>query len=284
MTLETKLLGFLGPHGTFTEMAAHKLAANATLFPYASISDVLDAVNEKKVDSGAVPIENSIEGSVNVTLDWLAHEGDLYIIQEIVMPIEHNVLSYSSYLIDKVKHIYSHPQALAQCRQFLRRMYPQALIHPVDSTAEAADFVAQKKDPTMIAIGNSLCGEQYGLNIVETSIQDETENFTRFVEVGKSPKLRLQQEEGLPFKTSILVTLGENKAGALYHVLETFANHSLDLTKIESRPTRKTLGTYHFFIDFLNHYHTQESQAAIQDITALGCSVKWLGSYQSYVL
>src|ERR1700730_13129888 len=104
MTLETKLLGFLGPHGTFTEMAAHKLAANATLFPYASISDVLDAVNEKKVDSGAVPIENSIEGSVNVTLDWLAHEGDLYIIQEIVMPIEHNVQSYSSYLIDKVKH------------------------------------------------------------------------------------------------------------------------------------------------------------------------------------
>lgn len=261
-------IGFLGPHGTYTEEAASKL--NGKLIPYNSIIEVMEAVKKNKVDMGVVPIENSIEGPVGITLDLLVHDYDLKIIGEIILPISHNLLLNREGSIEDIKKIYSHIQALSQCRKFIGKMDFKPIATP--STSGAAEMVKYEKDAA--AIGSKKAAELYDLNIFANDIQDYENNSTRFVIIS----MDYCKPSGHD-KTSIVFSLFEDRPGGLYDVLGEFANCNINLTKIESRPSKKKLGKYIFFIDFLGHFSDKKVKNILNNIKDKVSYVKILGSY-----
>ncbi|OEF95644.1 prephenate dehydratase [Desulfuribacillus alkaliarsenatis] len=276
-------IGYLGPKGTFTQQAAEQLMPdNHQMIPYPSIADVLIAADEGEVDAAVVPIENSIEGSVNLTVDFLAHQVELYIVKEVVVPVSHSLLVNKGVALHDVEVVASHPQAIAQCRQFLREFVPSAITETVHSTAKAAEMIHESKSTKMAAIGTVLAAEIYDLNILAANIQDRTNNNTRFVLVTKKRDELVEyvSTPHEPWKTSILVTLGKDYPGALYEVLRSFAEEEIDLTKIESRPTKKQLGSYHFFIDLQGHIDDPSVQRALAHVKKTGSTLQYLGSYQ----
>lgn len=268
-------VGYLGPRGTFSEEASrrHFAGQDVEWRLYSSFLDVLDAIQEREIDYGVVPIENSIEGSVTMTLDGLIRDPDLFIEAEIVLPIEQNLLVNEGTVLSDIREIWSHPQALAQCRNFIREL--DAKVKTWDSTASAASELASCKRKDVGAIGNSWAAKIFGLQILQSNLQDVAENHTRFVVVRRG-------EETVPGadKTMLLVTLNEERAGALVHVLNVFAAFDLNLTRIESRPTRRKLGTYQFFIDVEAGINRTELQKAISIIGTFGHQVRVLGSYR----
>ncbi|OEH84413.1 hypothetical protein BHU72_09340 [Desulfuribacillus stibiiarsenatis] len=276
-------IGYLGPRGTFTQQAAEQLMPkNRQLIPYPSIADVLLAADEGKIDAAVVPIENSIEGSVNLTVDFLANQVELYIAKEVVVPVSHSLLVNHGVHLDQIQTVMSHPQAIAQCRHYLREFLPNAQTEHLQSTAKAAEYIHENKDRDKAAIGTVLAADIYDLTILAANIQDRTNNNTRFVLVTKKWKELLEyvRSDNEPWKTSILVTLGKDYPGALYEVLRSFAEESIDLTKIESRPTKKQLGSYHFFIDLHGHIDDEKVQKALAHVKKTGSTVQFLGSYQ----
>lgn len=269
-------VGFLGPEGTFAEEALHHHFAENEVegVPYPTIVDVLEAVDAGMVEYGVVPIENSLEGSVNVTLDWLAHQGELWIGAEVVLPIVQNLLTLPGVRLEEVREIGSHPHALAQCRRFLRSL-PGVQVHAWDSTAGAALEVARRGRRDFAAIGTAFAAQKYGLEILRANIGDADDNHTRFVIVGKKP-------DTLPAaanKTMLLVFLAKDHTGALVHILNVFTALEINLTKIESRPTRRGLGSYHFLIDLDGGVQEEAVQKAISIIGTYGHRIRVLGSF-----
>lgn len=268
-------VGFLGPRGTYSEEVAGNLfGGKVELTPYSSIDAVIRAVASGEISEGIVPIENSVEGSVNITLDTLAHEVELYISREIVMPVRHNLLAREA--LRDVSLILSHPQALAQCRRTLARLYPSAGYRAVESTAEAARKVAEG-DSGLAAIGSRGAADLYGLSVIAADIQDKDSNSTRFVTLGMFP---VGQTGSGPWKTSIVCQIDGSKPGSLYRVLAEFAERNVNLTKIESRPARTGLGAYLFFFDLEGGVGEQCIQEALQAIADKSLWFKNLGSYQ----
>ncbi|MFZ7101919.1 MAG: prephenate dehydratase [Peptococcaceae bacterium] len=237
-------LGYLGPQGTFTQRAAVEFSRrhSADLKAFPSIPHILNAVDQAEVELGIVPVENSIEGTVNITLDMLAHELDLFINGEIVIDIQHFLLGNNANGAGITK-ICSHPQALAQCHKYLYEFYPAAERIAVNSTAEAVQKVKARAGG-FAAIGSLWAAERYGLHVISSNISDNKINQTRFLILGK-------KNYGLnkPTKTSLCLALRENKPGELYEILEIFAREQIDLSKIESRPAKDELGNYIFFLD-----------------------------------
>ncbi|WP_232695587.1 prephenate dehydratase [Brevibacillus daliensis] len=277
-------LAFLGPSGTFTEEAARSLpiAKGFTFQPYANIIDVLEAVLQRKNDIGVVPIENSIEGTVNLTLDWLIHGEELPVLAEIALPITQHLLVSSKkekFDIQDIQKVLSHPHAIAQCRLYLKEVLPNVQIEYTNSTAEAAKLVSEHPEEPWAAVGTRLNTEIYPLQMASESIQDYSNNVTRFFLVGIKP-LELPSSDA--HKTTILVTLPEDYSGALYQVLAAFAWRKINLTRIESRPTKKALGSYHFVLDLVNKLDDVLMPGAFAEIEALGCQVRVLGSYPVY--
>ncbi|MHC1760980.1 MAG: prephenate dehydratase [Negativicutes bacterium] len=237
-------VGYLGPQGTYSEEVAQNLFGDsATLQPYSSIDASIRAVATGEIPECVVPIENSLEGSVNVTLDTLAHEVELLITREIVMPVRHNLLAREAGR--GVKLVLSHPQALAQCRRTLARLYPAALFRAVESTAEAARRVAEG-EKGLAAIGSRNAAALYALDVIAADIQDTANNCTRFVTLRVQPA---GSSESGRWKTSIVIQIDGSKPGSLYRILAEFAERGVNLTKIESRPARTGLGAYLFFLD-----------------------------------
>jgi prephenate dehydratase len=261
-------IGFFGPAGTFTEEAASLVGDD--LVGFDSILEVLDAVKMDYVDVGVVPIENSIEGPVGVTLDLMVHDYDLKIKQEIILPISHNLLINPEANIDDIKIVYSHIQALSQCRKFTEGL--SVVVNSTPSTSAAAEMVKGKKNTG--SIGTKRAAEIYGLKIAASDIQDYKNNVTRFVVIDKEDHKRTEND-----KTSIVFSIMEDRPGGLYEILEVFADNNVNLTKIESRPSKEKLGSYIFFVDFEGH-RTDELIRNILDtlISRLG-SIKVLGSY-----
>ncbi|GAX91494.1 prephenate dehydratase [Effusibacillus lacus] len=268
-------VGYLGPRGTFSEEASLRYfeGQDVDYHMYPSILDVLDAVQEQEIDFGVVPIENSIEGSVTMTLDGLSKDPDLFIVAEVVLPIEQNLLANVGTLVSDIREIWSHPQALAQCRDFIRGLGARGKAW--DSTASAAAEVAASGRKDVGAIGNSWAAKKFGLVILQSNLQDASENHTRFVVVRREEKALSDAD-----KSMLLVTLNEERAGALVHVLNVFAALNLNLTRLESRPTRKKLGTYQFFIDVEAGWQHDHLQKAISVIGTFGHQVRVLGSYR----
>ncbi|MBS7287957.1 MAG: prephenate dehydratase [Candidatus Freyarchaeota archaeon] len=268
-------VAYLGPRGTFTEEATRKFfnEIDAELIPITTISGVISMIEEGHADMGVLPIENSVEGSVTTTLDLLVRS-NVKICGEIILPIEHSLIGKEKIGFNEITAVYSHPQALAQCRNFLAKNLPQARLHETSSTAEAVRLVALSDAHDVAAIGSVAAAELYGLLILARGIQDEQTNETRFAVIGT----RLMPLTG-DDKTSIAIFLLQDRPGALCEVLEEFKERNINLTRIESRPSKKILGDYIFFIDLEGHIEQPEVRESIERISSKAGFVKILGSF-----
>ena len=243
------------------------------LVAYCNIPAVMESVVNEECEYGVVPIENSIEGPVGVTLDSLAHKFDLNIFKEIIIPINQNLIVNPGCKMEDIEEVYSHSQALAQCRDFINGKNIQP--HFAVSTARAAkDIIGDK---TKAAIGNKKIVELYGLEILESNIQDMDNNETRFVVVSK----KCHEMTGND-KTSIIFSIYEDKPGQLYKILGIFEKNNINLTKIESRPSKKGLGKYLFFVDFEGHIEDESICNILKEIETNTYLLKVLGSYPKF--
>lgn len=270
---ESRVVAYLGPQGTHSEEIALQLyRGKAGRFtPYANIDGAIRAVADGKATECVVPLENSLEGAVNTTLDMLAHEVDLYIVRDLVQPVRHNLLL--SPAGRHVNVIVSHAQALAQCRHYLHRHFPRAELQAVDSTAAAAYLVASgAKDHA--AIGSRRAAALYGLTVAATDIQDHPGNCTRFVVLRTEPAV-----PAAGGKTSLLCRIDGTRPGSLCGILQEFAARDVNLTKIESRPARTALGEYIFFLDVDGSLAEEKVRAAVAAVKMKSLWFKNFGSY-----
>ncbi|MCA1831391.1 MAG: prephenate dehydratase [Actinomycetota bacterium] len=271
-------IGYLGPPGTFTEEALLSLsiAKSAELFPLGTVFDVIDQVQSGDLDRGMVPIENSIEGSVNVTLDALAFHASRVVIQhEVVRAIRHALLARPDVSLEDIVAVCSHPHATAQCRGFLTSRLPKAEIHAANSTADAAREVAERPE-AWAAIGSPLAAELNGLVVLENDIEDRTENVSRFVLLGRAATPVAPSGSD---KTSVVCFIEKDRPGSLLAILHEFSDRQINLLKLESRPTKERLGEYCFFIDMEGHAAEPPVSHALASLRTKILEVKVLGSY-----
>lgn len=270
-------LGFFGPAGTFTEQAllTQPDLSALHLVPLTTIPDVLSATSNGDVDLGFIPIENAIEGSVTVTLDLLAFDHDLLIEREVVIAVHLNLLVVPGADLGNIKTVVSYPHALAQCRAFLAEHLPGVQVQASNSTADAARRLADEPDPTVGALAPARAAEVYGLDIAARDIEDHPENATRFVVVGRSGVPRPTGHD----KTSIVVFQRADTPGSLLGILQEFAARAINLTKLESRPTKKGLGDYCFLIDLEGHIDDELVADCLRDLKSKVADVRFLGSY-----
>jgi prephenate dehydratase len=270
-------VGYLGPEGTFTEQAllTQPDLASARLTALPSIPEVLAATASGTVDFGFVAIENAIEGSVNVTIDVLAFDTDLLIQREVVIPVELCLITLPGVRVDEIDTVMSFPHASAQCQRFLADSLPGVRLQATNSTAEAARLLAETGARATAAIGTARAAEVYGLTVAATGIEDHPENATRFVVVAR---------EGVPpetghDKTSIVVFQRADAPGSLLAILQEFAARNINLSKLESRPTKRALGDYCFLIDLEGHVADEVVADALRNLKMKQADVKFLGSY-----
>ena len=270
-------VAYLGPPGTFTEEAlltqADLAAAEHQLCR--SIPEVLECAADGQVDLGFTAIENSIEGTVNVALDALIFEHDLLIQREVVIDVRLHLLGLPGTSMEAIQRVISFPVATAQCRRYLTAHLPNAEEVAANSTAAAARDLAHSHDAAAAAIGTVLSQKLYGLDMIATDIEDHPENQTRFVAVSR---LGVPAPTGHD-KTSIVVFQRSDRSGSLMGILAEFAARSINLTKLESRPTKKALGDYCFLIDLEGHIADQLVADCLTGIVAKHGEVKFLGSY-----
>jgi prephenate dehydratase len=269
-------IAHLGPAGTYAETAAlasvqwlRQDGQDAILCPYPSIAQTLLAAADQKVQYAVVPVENSIEGSVTMTLDNLWHLDNLQIQRALVMPISNALLSHAERL-EEIRAVYSHPQALAQCQKWLDQFLPTAQLIAANSTTEALQHLGD--DRTIAAISSQRAAQLYNLPILASPINDYPDNCTRFI------VLSLQPSPG-GTHTSLAFGMSANQPGMLVKPLQVFAQRNINLTRIESRPTRRTPGTYHFFLDLQADMRESPIQSALEELTHYTETLKVFGSY-----
>lgn len=278
-------IGYLGPKGTFTKLAVDAAFNGDDKVPFRTIPQCIDAVKDGSIDIGVIPIENAIEGTVHLAIDYLVHQVRLPIVAEIVVPIQQNLLVHPKFSggLDEIKEVHSHRHAIAQCQQYLHKNLPEAEIHYTNSTGSAAEMVS-KQDKPIAAIGNVLAAEEFGLTILQDNIHDYANNHTRFFVLAKeSTEVTLAHEKDLE-KTTMLITLPKDRAGVLHQVLSAFAWRDMNLSKIESRPMKTGLGNYFFLIDVNEPYDDALFPGVQGELEALNCGVNVLGTYPVYEL
>jgi prephenate dehydratase len=269
-------VGFLGPHGTFAEEALltqPDLAAGEAV-PFRDVPHVITAVEQRAVDVGIVPLENSIEGSVSVTLDTLAFDTQLLVQREVDLPVSLNLCAPKGTRLSDITTVVSHPNPLGQTRLWMARHLPDATSVAANSTAEAAEQVARSKKKGMASIGTRAGADRAGLHILAKEIEDHPGNQTRFVIVGFGIPPATGHD-----KTSIVCFQREDKPGSLLAILQEFSARAINLTKLESRPTKQNLGDYCFFIDFEGHLDDELVADCLRNLAAKQAEVKFLGSY-----
>jgi chorismate mutase/prephenate dehydratase len=263
-------VAYLGPRATFTHLAAvEKFGASAQYVAVTSIKDVFDEVERGRANFGVVPIENSTEGVVNHTLDMFI-DSNLLIYGEVLQEVSHYLLSKADRLED-IKKLYSHTHAIAQCRNWLETNLPNVSIVEVASTARAAELCAD--DAAAAAIASELAGQLYGLKVLKARIEDNINNFTRFLVLSQKPPERTGRD-----KTSVMISV-KDRVGALYDLLRPFASHGINMTKIESRPSRRKAWEYLFFVDVEGHVEEERVKKALEEVKARCLFQKVLGSY-----
>lgn len=262
-------IAYFGPEATFTHLAAmEKFGGGAEYIPVKSIGDVFLEVEKGRAGFGVVPVENSIEGMVSHTLDMFA-DSELKICSEILLPIGQHLLSRS--LLEEIKIIYSHPQAFAQCRLWLESNLPGCELRDAGSTAEAARIASS--EPSSAAIASRAASGLYSLPVVSAEIEDTSSNFTRFLVIGPEDSPRTGKD-----KTSIMFSI-KDRIGALYDMLRSFKECNINLTKIESRPSKKKAWDYFFFVDMKGHIEDENVAAALGELKKECMLFKLLGSY-----
>jgi prephenate dehydratase len=268
-------IAYLGPPGTFSEEAVARcdLAGPEAPLPCDSFPDAYEAVLEGRADAALLPIENSLEGAVGTVMDLLVHRPGLLIRREVLLPVRQHLLAPRGTRLEEVRRVLSHPQPFGQCARFLRTRLPRAALQPTHSTADAARQVAEGL-PGTAAIGARAAATRYGLEIIAESIQDADENTTRFVLLARADEAPTGRD-----RTSIAFTLDRDRPGGLYEVIGEFAQRGINLSKIESRPLKRALGHYVFFIDFEVHRAEAGGAAALQGVRARVHELYLLGSY-----
>lgn len=269
-----KEVGFLGPRGTFSEEAFKIFYKNEKVdaVEYITISDVIVGLEKDQIEEAIVPIENSIEGSVGVTLDMISTR-DLFIVNEFVMPIKLFLLAKAGTNINNITSIYSHPQPIGQCRLYLDKNFNGANIVSTESTTQGAKVVSQGEHGLAV-IGPKNMADIYNLEIINENIEDNSNNQTRFVILSK----KSNKDTGDNCKISI-VFAAEDKPGSLYKILNIFSLWDINLTKIESRPQKEKLGQYIFFVDIEGNITNQDTIDALTMVRRKTTYYKFLGSY-----
>jgi prephenate dehydratase len=270
-------IAFLGPAGTFTEEAllTQPDYGGANIVPAGTLAEALEAVCGARADLAFVPIENSIEGTVNATVDSLVFEVDLLIQREVVLDVHLHLAAAPGTELAAVRRVLSFPHAAAQCRRYLAEHFPGVDVVPTNSTAEAARLVGEDPRPDTAALAPRLAAELYGLDLLASSVEDHPDNQTRFVALAR---------HGIPHptghdKTSIVCFQREDHPGSLHGILSEFSARSINLTKLESRPTKRALGNYCFLIDLDGHIADEVVADSLRVLHAELAGVKFLGSY-----
>jgi chorismate mutase/prephenate dehydratase len=263
-------IAFFGAEGSFTHLAARlHFGDSSRYFPQPRIDRVFDEVEKGSVNWGVVPIENSLEGSVNITLDRLITTS-LKIRAEIFLRISQCLISSTKSMKD-IKKIYSHPQALAQCQIWLKTNLPNCILSEAESTAAAVQMVRGKKNEA--AIGSSLAGQMYGLNLLAEGIEDNSSNMTRFLVIGRGENTATGND-----KTSLIFAT-PHSPGSLHRALSSFARRKINLAKIESHPVKEKLWEYSFFVDIIGHIEDEQVKSCLQELKKKTTFLKILGSY-----
>ena len=267
-------VAYLGPPGTFSEEAVSScdLLREAERVPYPSFPAAYGAALEGETDVALLPIENSLEGSVGAVLDLLVRRPGLLIRREMLLQVEQHLLARPGTRLEEVRRILSHPQALGQCAAFLHQKLPGTPLVPTHSTADAARQVAG--EPGSAAIGARAAAARYGLALLAEAIQDPGENFTRFVLLARQDEKPTGRD-----RTSIAFTLDRDRPGGLHEILGEFARRAINLSKIESRPTKKAVGHYVFYLDFEGHRLDPDGAAALENVGRKVHLLYLLGSY-----
>ena len=273
ISAEKKLIvSYLGPKATFTQQAAVKnFGSSVDYRPMPSIPDVFTSVDTGDADYGVIPIENSTEGAVFHSMDML-RESSLFIVGQIYMPIEHCLISRATSL-SGIRKVCSKDQAIGQCREWLRRNLGSTEIEYVESTTVAVKMA--RDNPDIAAVASAIASDYYGVPILERGIQDKKNNQTRFLVIGKNA---VAKTAGVKYKTSLVISVN-NRPGALYDMLVPFNRANINLTRIESRPSKTKAWSYNFFVDLEGHMDDDNVSEAVSTLKDSLPSVKWLGSY-----
>lgn len=266
-------VGYLGPKGTFSYEICNKIYPNAEKIPYKTITETILSLNDDDIDEVIVPIENSLQGCVTETLDTMIQNKDIILYGEHILKIRQNLMAKKNYKLEDIKEVYSHAQALSQCRNYIEKNLKNAEIIQSASTALAAKDVSQRE--YVACIGNIDCATEYNLEIIQKDIQDSNSNETKFWILGKQTKsIDDADKMSMIFSTA-------NKPGALYNVLNVFHKNNINLTKIESRPTKNKLGEYYFLIDL--EIKDENYKKAISELENLVGFYRILGAYKKQI-
>ena len=270
LSLEKSMtIAYLGPEATFTHQAAiRRFGSSLRYSAQKTVADVFSEVTKNRADYGVVPVENSTEGVVTHTLDMFV-DSDLKIVAQIILPIQHCLVS--NYKRDEIKKLYSHPQTLGQCRGWIQMHLPNAEIIETSSNARSAELAAKEKGSA--AITGTLAAERYGLRILESDIQDNSANATRFLVLGRQCSPPTGRD-----RTSIMLSVS-HEVGALHKALAAFRRFKLNMTKIESRPNKRKAWEYYFFVDCEGHRDDRKVARAIEELQKHCNFAKVLGSY-----
>lgn len=272
-TCEIHRFAYLGPVGTFTEAALKKITCDSdVLIPFANVTAALNAVRSGDADYALVPIENSVEGVVARTLDELATGDALTIAAEVILPVVFALLAKSGNKI--INRIGTHPHAESQCRSYIAKNYPNAEIVPTNSTAAAAELVS--KGELDAAIASNVAAEHFGLEVIAEDIGDNSGAVTRFICAQKPGWI---PEPTGKDRTSMAIFIDIDHAGALLEILQVFAKRNVNLTFIQSRPTGRELGHYHFIIDVEGHINDEAVGSSIAELRGICDDIRFLGSY-----
>lgn len=265
-------IGYLGPIGSYSYVAARAYDPNADFIAFRTFYEIIKSVESGVINKGILPIENSTEGAVTSVMDGLLNTQRSTIVGEIVIPISHNIISLEESM-KNIHHIYSHIQAIEQCRDYFKTHYPSILFTSCTSTSSAC-IKAKDKGIGYAAIGNTESADLYGLNIIKENIQDNILNQTRFIIIGEG-----KENLGKKTKTSIAFSCLDDRPGLLYGVLREFADRDINLTRIESRPAKSEMGKYIFYIDFIGRKDEEIIEAILLHIKTTTDMLKVFGSY-----
>jgi prephenate dehydratase/chorismate mutase/prephenate dehydratase len=263
------LIGFQGEHGAYSEVAARRYNSALAYIPCVEFADVFEGVEDGHLDIGVVPVENSLGGAITQVNELLI-DTSLHIVGEVKIPVHHCLLTLPETDYREIRVVYSHPQALTQCRDFLNRNRLEP--RPYYDTAGAARMIATERPKAAAAVASTLCAEIYNLEVIKEEIEDHEENQTRFLLISREAS----DEQGT--KCSIIFSAA-HKAGSLFEILRVFAESRVNLTRIESMPNREDPGNYYFFVDFEGDIHDEKIQQVLEDVQKNTMMYKFLGCY-----
>ena len=275
-------IAFLGPQASFTQLACSQIFPAEELVPQSSILDCFNAVKNGDAEKAVVPLENSIEGTVSMTLDYLYQFDEIFIESEVIMPISHHLMIHPEN--ENFEKIISHPQALAQTFHFRINKYGNIPTQDFSSTSASAKLVSENPQEKIAAIANHYAAKLYGLKIIDEYIQDFEQNHTRFIVISKKDETLQLNFKKTSEKTSLLITLPEDHAGGLHQVLSVFAWRKMNLSKIESRTLKTGLGNYFFYINVEGNWENILYKNSLEELKSIGAEAKFIGHYNEYEL